>query len=117
MKAVSMLRMWDRLNRLVDLGHFKRAIDSVADPDSGARAAPQMSGNQDVRSGACAIWHYGVGRQFELHNPTAHAEQSNAVAVDEGRLLGASRGYLNSWTFGTGFVCHDASLVGDSNDG
>jgi hypothetical protein len=104
--------MWDRLNRLIYGSHFKRAINCVAESNGGVGAAPQVSGNQHVRSGACAFWHYGVGRQFELNNSTAHAEQSNAVAVDEGRLLRASRSNLDTWSFGAGFVCHDDSLLG-----
>jgi hypothetical protein len=105
------LRLRNRLDRLIYARHFKRAIDRVTEYHRCCRAAPQVSGNEHVRSGACAFWHNRIGRQFELNSSGVHAECCNAIEVNEGCQLVTARGYLNAWTSGTRFVRHDDSLL------
>jgi hypothetical protein len=102
--------MWNSLNRLVWGDHLKGARDGIADSPGSGNTTSEMGRDQHLRSSASTFWHYGVGRQFECDNPIVGAECRNTVAVNEGSELGTSRGYLNTWTFGAGFVCHDDTL-------
>jgi len=96
--------MWNRLARLVYARHFKHAIDCIAEAQGSSGAASQMGGDYHIRSGACAFWQNNIGSQFELNDSSDHAVCQNAVEIDERRLFGTARGYVDTWTLGAGFV-------------
>jgi len=101
------LGSWNWLFRLIDACHVKYAIDCIAEVQSRLGTAPQMGGNQHIRSGAFAFGHNGVRPQFELKDSGVHAECRYAVEIDERRLLGTARCYLNGWTLQIKFLCHE----------
>ena len=67
------LKVWNRLGRLIYARHFKHAIDCIAEPQGSYGTAPQMGGDQHIRSGARAFWQNSIGSQFELKDSGVHA--------------------------------------------
>jgi len=94
----------------VDLRHFKSFSYRLSKCNGGGWATSQMGGNEYIGANPFAFWRENVSSQLNLNYPKINAVGYNAVEIDERRLLGAARGYLNP-LFGRGSsgrpVCHD----------